>query len=85
MTEGQSINELRAWRISRDLTMDQAGALITIDGKATSRGTWCAWEHGKKRPSAAKMIKIEEVTGISPAVFYPRPANATATPLAACA
>jgi hypothetical protein len=53
--------------------MEEAGALIIIDGKATDRGTWHGWESGRKIPKPVAMYELERVFGVEPNVFYPRP------------
>jgi transcriptional regulator with XRE-family HTH domain len=73
MAKGTIITELKAARLSRGLTMEEAGALIIIDGEPTSRGTWHAWESGRKIPKAAAVYELERVFGVEPNVYYPRP------------
>jgi transcriptional regulator with XRE-family HTH domain len=73
MAKGVTIVELKRVRIERGLTMEQAGALIRIDGEPTGKATWCGWESGKKVPKPPAMFELERVFGIPPNAFYPRP------------
>jgi transcriptional regulator with XRE-family HTH domain len=77
MAKGCTIAELKRIRTARGLTMEEAGALIMIDGKPTDRGTWHGWESGRKIPKAAAMYELERVFGVEPNVFYPRPDGGT--------
>lgn len=73
MAKGQTIEPLKLWRSRHGLTMEEAGARIVVDGKPVDRGTWHAWETGKKIPKPAWMHELERVTGVEPNAFYPRP------------
>lgn len=73
MAKGSTIAELKRARKARGLTMEEAGATIVIDGKPTDKGTWCAWELGKKIPKWPAMYELERIYGVEPNVFYPRP------------
>lgn len=73
MAKGTPIDELKAWRTGAGLTMDAAAARIVIDGKAATRGTWHAWESGRKVPKYEQMLEITRVTGVEPSVFYGAP------------
>lgn len=73
MAKGNTIAELKRARVSRGLTMEEAGALIIIDGKPTDKGTWHGWESGRKIPKAPAMYELERVFAVEPNVFYPRP------------
>lgn len=73
MAKGKPIEQLKAWRAAAGLTMEAAAARIVIDGKAATRGTWHAWESGRKVPKYEQMIEIQRVTGVDPSVFYERP------------
>lgn len=83
MAKGKPISELRAWRKAHGLTMEQAGARIVVDGRATDKATWCGWELGKKIPKAAAMYQLERVVAIQPNAFYPRPDAGELLPIAA--
>lgn len=72
------IDEIKRWRDARNLTMDEAGAMVVVDGKPTHRATWHAWEHGRKRPSRKHMPMFCQVTGLSADLFN-QPANSDAT------
>lgn len=73
MAKGIKVQELRTWRMSRGLTMEAAGAMIVVDGRAVDRATWHAWEHGRKVPSDPYMYELERVSGVQPNSFYNRP------------
>lgn len=73
MAKGQPIKELVAFRKARGLTMDQAAALVVIDGKPSNKASWCEWENGKKIPKPAAMLELERLIGVQPNAFYPRP------------
>lgn len=77
MAKGTPIDELAGWRNAAGLTMEQAAARIVVDGKAATRGTWHAWESGRKVPKYEQMLELTRVTGVSPKAFYgdppPRP------------
>lgn len=73
MAKGETIAELKAWRDRHGLTMEQAGARIVVDGKPATRGTWHAWESGRKVPKYAQMLEIQRVTELEPSVFYGDP------------
>ena len=80
MAKGITIQELRTWRMSRGLTMEAAGAMIVVDGKAVDRATWHGWERGRKVPSDPYMFELERVTGVQPNSFYNRPRDRVHVP-----
>lgn len=65
-------HKLKAFRAARGLTMEEAGALIVIDGKPVDRATWHGWETKGKIPKPAWMLELERVVGTEPNDFYPR-------------
>jgi transcriptional regulator with XRE-family HTH domain len=73
MQKGVAGKKLKAFRLERGLTMEQAGAQIVVDGKGADKATWHGWESGKKIPKPAAMLAIERVTAVEPNDFYPRP------------
>lgn len=73
MVKGDAGKRLRAWRQARDLTMEEAGALVVVDGKPTNKTTWHGWESKGKIPKPEFMIELEILTGIEPNDFYRRP------------
>lgn len=73
MPKGVVIEPLRAWRVGRGFTHEQAGALVVVGGRPTNRGTYHAWESGKKLPSEPAMFELERVAGVEPNDFYKRP------------
>lgn len=76
MAKGSTIVELQSARKARGLTMDEAAALIVVDGKPATRPIWHSWERGKKIPREKAMIEIGRVFGVQPNAFYPRPDGA---------
>lgn len=79
METGQAIDAIKRWRMARGLTMEEAAALVVVDGKPTNRATWHAWEWGRKAPGKRHMPVFLTVTGLSADIFYPQPANPDAT------
>lgn len=73
MAKGSLVSELRAWRAGQGLTLEEAGALIVVDGKPVDKATFHAWESGRKVPRGAFMFELERVTGVEPNAFYVRP------------
>lgn len=69
-TNGQK--KLKAFRAARGLTMEEAGAMIVVDGKAVDRATWHGWESKGKIPKPAWMLELERTVGTEPNDFYPR-------------
>jgi transcriptional regulator with XRE-family HTH domain len=67
---------IRAWRLSVGKTMEEAGELIMIDGKAADRATWHGWERKGKIPKPAAMQLLIKVTGVEPNDFYSPPDGA---------
>jgi hypothetical protein len=65
--------KLKAFRIARGLTMEEAGKLIVVDGKPVDRATWHGWESKGKIPKPAWMLELERLVGAEPNDFYPRP------------
>jgi len=78
MAKGTIVTELRTWRVARGLTLEAAGALIIVDGKAADRAMFHAWETGRKTPRPEWIFQIERVTGVQPNAFYARPAPSPA-------
>jgi hypothetical protein len=51
--KGSTVNKLKAWRRANgNLSMEDAGARIVVDGTPTSKAAWHAWESGKKIPKS---------------------------------
>jgi hypothetical protein len=73
-TVGQQ--KLKAFRRARGLTMEEAGALIIVEGKPVDRATWHGWESKGKIPKPAWMLELERIVGTEPNDFYPRPDGA---------
>lgn len=69
----KTVHKLKEWRTRRGFTLEQAGCCVVVDGKAASRGTWHAWETGKKLPQKPQMFELERLTGAEPNDFYTRP------------
>jgi hypothetical protein len=65
--------KLKAFRIARGLTMEEAGKLIVVGGKPVDRATWHGWESKGKIPKPAWMLELERLVGVQPNDFYPRP------------
>lgn len=61
---------IRAWRLGAGRTMEQAGALIVIDGKPADRATWHGWERKGKIPKPLAMKLLNQATGVEPNDFY---------------
>ena len=80
MAKGEVINEIRAWRTARGLSMEDAAGLIVVDGKPTNRATWHAWEWGRKAPGRRHMPVFRSITGLSADIFH-QPAENDATAL----
>lgn len=77
MTNRVAGRKLKAFRAERGLTLEQAGALIVVDGKPVDKATWHAWETNRKIPKAAWMFELEQlVPGLEPNDFYTRPDGA---------
>lgn len=70
-TAGQQ--RLKTFRKERGLTMEQAAALIVVDGEAVNKTTWHGWESKGKIPKPPFMYELERVTGLEPNAFYRRP------------
>jgi transcriptional regulator with XRE-family HTH domain len=64
------VKELRAWRAARDLTLEQAAAMVVVEGVPANKATWHGWETGRKIPAADFMRAVCELTGLSSDVFY---------------
>lgn len=70
---GGALNlKLRQWRTSRGLTMEDAAAMVVVDGQPCSKVTWYGWEAGKI-PKPPYMLAVCELTGLEPNDFYWRP------------
>lgn len=69
--------KLKAFRVARGLTMEEAGGRIVIDGKPVDRATWHGWESKGKIPKPAWMLELERLVGTEPNDFYPRPDGGT--------
>lgn len=57
---------LRAERLRRGLTVNQAAAVVGIDP-----GTWGRWERGKWKPTTRTLPRIDTFLGYSAAVRFP--------------
>ena len=66
----QSPSKLREFRKARDLTQQQAGALVGV-----SRRTWLIWETGKGKPDDEWMLRLYVLTEgwLTPNDFYDLP------------
>jgi hypothetical protein len=83
MVKGTNAQQkLRAFRVAHGLTMEEAGALVVVQGKAVDRATWFGWEAKGKIPKPAWMLELERRVGVQPNDFYPRP-DGVAVPQAA--
>lgn len=72
MGEGAQIHKLKAWRAVRSLTLEDAAAMVVVDGEPCTKSTWFGWENGKV-PKPAWMIALCDLTGLEPNDFYVRP------------
>lgn len=68
----QPVQKLIEWRKRRGLTLEQAAAMIVVDGEQTHKATWHAWESGRRVPSKEHMPLLRDLTGLSADDFYPR-------------
>lgn len=82
MTKGVAGKRLKAFRDDRGLTMEEAGALIIIDGEPTNKTTWHGWESKGKIPKPRAMLELECVVGLEPNDFYRRPDAGELQPVA---
>jgi hypothetical protein len=81
MSKGAPNAKLRAWRSSegtrrgygRGLTMEEAAALVVVDGEPCTKATWHGWESAGKIPKPKWMLALCKLTGLEPNDFYPRP------------
>lgn len=72
MGRGAPNAKLKAWRVARGLSMDDAAAKVVIDGEPCSKATWHGWESAGKIPKPNWMIALCDLTGLEPNDFYPR-------------
>lgn len=73
MVKTAAQKKLKGFRFAHGLTLEDAGALIKVDGKPVDRATWYGWEAKGKIPKPAWMLELERVVGVEPNDFYPRP------------
>lgn len=64
---------MRAWRMARGYTMEEAAAKVVVAGEPCNKSTWHGWENGKV-PKPPWMIAVCDLTGLEPNDFYPRAA-----------
>lgn len=72
------MEQLKQWRIERNLSADEAGALFGV-----SRVQWFRIESGARQVAANKTLDFERLTGISrhklrPDIFGPAPKRGAA-------
>lgn len=58
MAQEANDHPLRKWRKSKELTLEEAAALV-----GTSRQVWSDWERWRRRPSVNFMPKVRAATG----------------------
>jgi transcriptional regulator with XRE-family HTH domain len=64
--------KLKAWRVSRGLTLEEAATKVVVDGRPCTKATWHGWETGQV-PKPPFMLAVCDLTGLEPNDFYPRP------------
>lgn len=62
---------MRAWRIERGYSIEEAAAMVVVDGEPCTKSTWHGWENGKV-PKPPFMLALCDLTGLEPNDFYPR-------------
>lgn len=55
------MEKIKAWRVGRKLSIEEAGSLIGVSGVQ-----WHRYESGKRNVPAQKVHTLSKITGISP-------------------